>query len=159
MPAYQRSLQSKQSEQSKDGTIVFEQSQTALRMEKNSRAVIDSINSRCYSAATSLVATTYRSDIDDLSKTKSYSDSKKQFQQISQKHPEYHVEVVNVSADVDEESGYAIVYCLLSVTGRPANVRRQSVSVVEWMRRDGQWQYYNATVVRGQDGPDVVWHQ
>lgn len=46
------------------------------------------------------------------------------------------------------------VFCLLSVKGRPANVRRQSVSVVEWMHRDGRWQYYNASVMRGLDGSD-----
>lgn len=50
------------------------------------------------------------------------------------------------------------VFCLLSVKGRPANVRRQSVSVVEWMHRDGRWQYYNASVMRGLDGSDCYSH-
>ena len=101
MPTYQRTLQSR------PGTG-FDQTETALQLERNSRAVIASINNRRYEAATSLVATTYRSDIDDLPKAESYDHNKEQFQQIMQKHPEYQIEVVDVSADIDEQSGYAI---------------------------------------------------
>lgn len=50
----------------------------------------------------------------------------------------------------------SIVYCLLSVMGRPVNIRRQSVSIVEWMRRNGHWQFYKATVMRGLDGTEIA---
>ena len=63
------------------------------------------------------------------------------------------LEVSFFSSGQHEEADLRIpVYCVLSVKGRPANVRRQSVSVVEWMRRDGSWQYFNASVLRGLDG-------
>lgn len=49
------------------------------------------------------------------------------------------------------------VYALLSVMGRPANVRRQSVSIVEWMRKDvGGWQFYKASLMRGLDAFDIA---
>lgn len=127
---------------------------TELELERLSRAVIDSINNRSFQAPKKLVAKNYRADIDELPKTNDYDENEKDFRRVAKENPEYHIDVIDVTPDVDEVSGYAIVYCLLSVRGRPANVRRQSVSVVEWMRKDGSWQYYNATVMRGLDGSD-----
>ncbi|KAM3422040.1 hypothetical protein BST61_g2416 [Cercospora zeina] len=129
-------------------------SPAAQELETLSRAVILSINNRSFVATKKLVADNYKGDIDELPKTNSYKAEEDEFRAVAQANPEYHIDVVDVSADVDERLGYAIVFCLLSVKGRPANVRRQSVSVVEWMHRDGRWQYYNASVMRGLDGSD-----
>ncbi|KAF7191532.1 hypothetical protein HII31_07034 [Pseudocercospora fuligena] len=94
---------------------------TELELERLSRAVIDSINNRSFQAPKKLVAKNYRADIDELPKTNDYDENEKDFRRVAKENPEYHIDVIDVTPDVDEVSGYAIVYCLLSVRGRPAN--------------------------------------
>jgi hypothetical protein len=64
-------------------------------------------------------------------------------------HPEYVYEVDNVSADVDDEKGLASVWALLTVTGYPAPIRRESLTVLSWRRRKGKWRCYKQLGIRG----------
>jgi hypothetical protein len=64
-------------------------------------------------------------------------------------HPEYVYEVDNVSADVDDEKGLASVWALLTVTGYPAHIRRESLTVLSWRRRKGKWRCYKQLGIRG----------
>ncbi|KAF2169529.1 hypothetical protein M409DRAFT_19942 [Zasmidium cellare ATCC 36951] len=134
----------------------FAQTPATSELETLTRTVIDAINARSYQPIHNLVASTYKADLDDISRSDSYDQDVTQLWNLSSDNPGYRVEVMEVEADVDERGGYAIVYCLLSVTGRPANIRRQSVSIVEWMRRNGQWQFYKATLMRGLDGTEIA---
>lgn len=84
-----------------------QQSDSAKELERLSRSVILSINNRSYVATKKLVAPTYRGDIDELPKNETYEETEEDFKAIAQANPEYQIDVVNVSADVDEESGYA----------------------------------------------------
>jgi hypothetical protein len=64
-------------------------------------------------------------------------------------HPEYVYEVDNVSADVDDGKGLASVWALLTVTGYPAQIRRESLTVLSWRRRKGKWRCYKQLGIRG----------
>jgi hypothetical protein len=64
-------------------------------------------------------------------------------------HPEYVYEVDNVNADVDDEKGLASVWALLTVTGYPAPIRRESLTVLSWRRRKGKWRCYKQLGIRG----------
>lgn len=81
---------------------------SALELEKNSRAVIESINNRSFKAPKELVASNYKSDIDELPKTTSYEENEQDFRKVAEENPEYQIEIVDVCADVDEDTGFAI---------------------------------------------------
>lgn len=106
MPQYAQDLQHVAPPPPQDCKV--ERSETALILETNTRAVIDSINGRNYQAARNLVASTYKADLDDITKTTSIADSEAHYEKYMQQNPEYHLEVVNVEADVDDKTGYAI---------------------------------------------------
>ena len=64
--------------------------------------------------------------------------------------PEYHIEALNLSADVNEKNGTATVWMLLRVTGAPTSVQRESVTVVYFRRkRGGKWVAFKQTGIRG----------
>ena len=66
-------------------------------------------------------------------------------------HPSYTLERVAISAEVNEKNGTAVVWQLLKVKGHPANVERESVTLVYWRRRGGKWSAYKQTGIRGID--------
>lgn len=57
-------------------------------------------------------------------------------------NPGYVYEVETVSADVDDEKGLASVWATLKVTGHPLKIQRESVTILWWRRRQGQWLCY-----------------
>lgn len=57
-------------------------------------------------------------------------------------HPGYVYEVETVSADVDEAKGLASVWATLRVTGHPLKIQRESVTILWWRRKAGQWRCY-----------------
>lgn len=86
----------------------FAKTPATTELETLTRTVIDGINSRSYHTIQNLVASSYKADLDDISHSTSYDENVTQFMQMRTRNPEYRVEVVDVEADVDEESGYAI---------------------------------------------------
>jgi hypothetical protein len=91
-----------------DDSVDHEPSPAAAELEALSRSVIDAMNNRSFDKIKQLVGSKYKSNIDGLPKADSYNDNLIDYRQLTQKNPGYHVEVVNVSADVDEQAGYAI---------------------------------------------------
>ena len=66
-------------------------------------------------------------------------------------HPTYILQRVAISAEVNENNGTAVVWQLLKVKGHPANVERESVTLVYWRRQAGKWRAYKQTGIRGID--------
>ncbi|KAF2214351.1 hypothetical protein CERZMDRAFT_95623 [Cercospora zeae-maydis SCOH1-5] len=110
-------------------------SPAARELETLSRAVILSINNRSFVATKKLVANNYKGDIDELPKTTSYEAEEDEFRAVAQANPEYHIDVVDVSADVDERLGYAIGTLLKTSLGRaystPSGVEREETGEKE----------------------------
>lgn len=98
---------------SSSSTTRLTPSPAAQELEKLSRAVILSINNRSFAATKKLVANNYKGDIDELPKSNSYEAEEDEFRAVTQANPEYHIDVVDVSADVDERLGYAIGECFV----------------------------------------------
>lgn len=70
-----------------------------------------------------------------------------------QRYPSYSLEILTISANVNEKNGMGAVWCHLRVKGHPANVERESVTIVHWKRRQGKWTAYRQNGVRG-----VAWY-
>ncbi|KAI5361749.1 hypothetical protein Slin14017_G084820 [Septoria linicola] len=83
------------------------ESPAAEELKKLTKAVIFSINNRSFVATKKLVAESYKGDIDELPKTDNYSETEEDFRAVAAQNPEYHIDVVDVCPDVDEENGYA----------------------------------------------------
>lgn len=64
-------------------------------------------------------------------------------------NPGYVYDVLHVSADVDEEKGMATTWATLKVTGHPLRIQRESITILFWRRRRGQWQTYKQYGMRG----------
>lgn len=86
----------------------FSQTRAASELETLTRTVIDALNARSYQPIHDLVADKYTADLDDISREASYDQNVTQFYEMSSNNPNYHLEVIEVQPDVDEESGYAI---------------------------------------------------
>lgn len=61
---------------------------------------------------------------------------------MHKRYPGYVYEVENVLADVDEAKGLASVWATLKVTGHPLKIQRESVTILWWRRKAGQWRCY-----------------
>lgn len=69
--------------------------------------------------------------------------------QTIEQYPEYHVEVKNVSLDVDEAKGIAIVYMETEVTGAPPEVKTSLMNEFKWRRQQGVWRCWLHRVMKG----------
>lgn len=68
--------------------------------------------------------------------------------EIRQANPDYHVEVLNVSADV--QIGRAKTWALMNITGFPSGVERESMLMFSWRRdKQGTWICYRHDGIRG----------
>lgn len=74
------------------------------------------------------------------------------YQAFVDANPHYSVELESVIADVNEKNGTAAVWMLINVTGHPAGVRRQSVTMQQFKRKGGKWRAYKQSGIRGMAG-------
>ena len=54
-------------------------------------------------------------------------------------NPDYHMQVLNATAKVTERTGRATVWILQLVHESPGSAPIESVNVLSWVRRDGEW--------------------
>lgn len=64
-------------------------------------------------------------------------------------NPDYKVDIISISSDVEEKKGLGRVWMHLRVFGHPTDVWRESVTVVYWRRKQGIWTSYKQNGVRG----------
>jgi len=69
--------------------------------------------------------------------------------------PDFRMDFVNCSANVDEVSGVASVYMFFKLSGLLPDFRRESVAILRWEKRHGEWVCVKYEGVRGPAGlPD-----
>ena len=68
---------------------------------------------------------------------------------MMERMPDYHADILNSTAAVNERKGTAAVYLHLFLTGMPDGIRRESVNVLDWVRRGGVWQIVRHSGMRG----------
>ncbi|KAK3053626.1 hypothetical protein LTR09_005370 [Extremus antarcticus] len=73
------------------------------------------------------------------------------YQAFVKAHPGYTLEIESLHGDVDEKNGTAVVWMNLIVEGHSKGVRRQSITMQQWRRKDGGWRAYKQTGIRGVD--------
>ncbi|KAK4612080.1 hypothetical protein CLAFUW4_13158 [Fulvia fulva] len=133
-------------------------SETANMVETLSTTAVEGINTRSFAEAknSGLFAPGFEAKFDDVQAATSLSEHADYLREVAKAHPEYSAKVVNVSSDVDEESGSATVYMLMSVLGRSTPIRRQAMSIVRWARHEeGNWLITSASTIRGMTASDL----
>lgn len=63
--------------------------------------------------------------------------------------PDYRAEILSSTAVINEKKGTATVYLHLLLSGMPDGIRRESVNVLTWKRRSGEWQITEHSGMRG----------
>lgn len=72
--------------------------------------------------------------------------------ELLQTMPNYHADILNTTVTVDERKGTATVYLHLFLSGMPDGIRRESVNVLAWERRKGEWLLTKHQGMRGPSG-------
>ena len=72
--------------------------------------------------------------------------------ELLQTMPDYHADILNTTAIVNERKGTATVYLHLFLSGMPDGIRRESVNVLAWQRRKGEWLLTKHQGMRGPIG-------
>lgn len=78
--------------------------------------------------------------------------------EAAQVDPDYRVEVIDQSVDLDDAAGHAVVFMFIEVMGRPTTVRREDALVFEWKRQNEIWQCYGHTAIRGSSAVPLKSH-
>lgn len=68
----------------------------------------------------------------------------------------YHAEFLDCGAKVSEKTGKGTVWILRMLTGLPDGLRRESVSVLNWERRDSEWYCTRYRGLRGAPCSDAL---
>jgi hypothetical protein len=68
---------------------------------------------------------------------------------MMQSMPDYRAEILSKTAVVDEAKGNATVYLHLFLNGMPDGIQRESVNVLEWKRKKGDWFIVRHAGMRG----------
>lgn len=100
----------------------------------------------------SFIAHNFKSENAGHPEGDSYQEFLALHREFAEIHPEYHVEVVNASIDMDERSGHASVFTLVEIRGRPKDTRRGAVLVWKWRKRFGRWVLFKQMGIRGMCG-------
>jgi len=66
--------------------------------------------------------------------------------------PDFHLEVLNSSSEVDEERGKGTVFVFFRLTGVGNHLERESVAVMQWEKRHGEWLCIKHEGMRGPSG-------
>lgn len=68
---------------------------------------------------------------------------------MMQSMPEYRAEILSTTAVVNEAKGSATVYLHLFLNGMPDGIQRESVNVLDWRKRKGEWLLVRHSGMRG----------
>ena len=71
--------------------------------------------------------------------TSSQEELIEKMRRVMDSFPDYHTEVLDVSAEVNETTGSAKAWMLRTCNGFPDGLRRETVCQLTWERRNGDW--------------------
>lgn len=111
-----------------------------LRLSQDS---IDYINARDWEKLEKLgekhVSPEFKSILDNYHITADFDEHVRTLRHMTVTAPDLHFTTLNATADINELQGYATVYQMLEVTGRPANIKRVSVCTLKFRKVRGKW--------------------
>ena len=113
---------------------------TAQILEQRTLEIIGSINTRTFEVLEKYTSSSFTDNFQPHSSTvinrkESAITSRRA---IAEMHPNWSVELSNVSSQVDEDKGEAVVWILIANTGKPTGHRKESVSQMHWKRYTGR---------------------
>ena len=69
-----------------------------------------------------------------------------------QKQPDFRVEILNKSSEVDESRGRGTVFLWYEIMGLEHGLEREAVAVLSWERKQGNWMIMKHSGMRGPSG-------
>lgn len=122
-----------------------------------SRCFVDALNTRSFKRFNQVVGPEHVDDnftahLDNQASSYSWTEFVDILHNAVEADPEYSVDIINQSVDLDEVAGCATVYIFIEVTGRPKEVRREDALVFQWRKADEIWTCYNHHAIRGASG-------
>ena len=95
---------------------------------------------------------TFRGKHDALPKVDNRDDHQENLKKHLETQPDFHVDILNHSSEVDDSRGRATVYLWYEITGLSHGLEREAVAVLSWERRQGTWMVIKHQGMRGPSG-------
>lgn len=95
------------------------------------------------------IAPKFTAELNNREIAASFQDYMRLQRWISEQHPQYNVEVTEVSTELDMRHGWANVLVFADVTGYPVGVSRQVLVMFKWKRSERQWWCSKMSTLRG----------
>ena len=129
-------------------------SKAAAELLYRSRCFIDALNSRAFRKFMQMVgpehiAGDFTAYLDNQALSFTWPQFVSTLHEAAKADPDYRVEIIDSSVDLDDISGHAVVFIFIEVTGRPSTIRREDALIFEWKRQRSVWQCYGHTAIRG----------
>ena len=129
-------------------------SKAAAELLYRSGRFIDALNSRAFRKFIQMIgpehiAGDFTAYLDNQALSFTWPEFVSTLHDAAKADPDYRVEILDQSVDLDDISGHAVVFIFIEVTGRPSTIRREDALIFEWKRRNAVWQCYGHTAIRG----------
>lgn len=136
-------------------------STAAAELISRSRRFVDALNTRAFRKFLQVVgpehiAGNFTAYLDNQALAFTWPQFVSTLHEAARVDPEYRVEMIDQSVDLDDFSGHAMVFLFVDVVGRPTTVRREAALVFEWKRQNGVWKCYGHTAIRGSSAIPLV---
>ena len=94
----------------------------------------------------------FRGKHDALPKVNNRDDHQGNLKKHLEAQPNFNVEILNHSSEVDDSRGRATVYLWYEIHGLAHGLGREAVAVLSWERRQGTWMIMKHQGMRGPSG-------
>ena len=110
-------------------------------LESWSRAMVDAINDRDFTNPLfGFASPNFEAGVIDVfPPTDTPAAHLDKFRKMAEESPEYHMQLDDISTDMDPGGEYAKVYLTIRATGRPPGLTREALGVLTWRKQEGVW--------------------
>ncbi|KAK5173904.1 uncharacterized protein LTR77_002585 [Saxophila tyrrhenica] len=94
----------------------------------------------------------FRGKHDALPKTNTRDDHQQNLKKHLETQPNFRVEILNHSSDVDDSRGRGTVFLWYKISGLEGGLGREAVAVLSWERKQNNWMIIKHSGMRGPSG-------
>jgi hypothetical protein len=123
------------------GSAKDTQRKDQAELEAFTRAIVDAINRRDWESNVFALPRHefYASPLDIFPETHTWAEHLGTFKTIARESPEYHMGIKQLHVDVQSGRKTAKVYLTAEISGRPPEIKRESLGVLHWQRFAEGW--------------------
>lgn len=137
-----------------DGSVAGQHDTTANQLMQVALDYYDAVNKRNWSEVERLSIyfhPSYRADCQFSTHKQTFAESTKVMQELARDWPDFRVDIVECSANLNLKNNTAIVFCHADWIDAPPGLQTQAVRVMEWKYVDGMWLCMKSELLRGVD--------